>query len=75
MQKLIKTYFLQKYERKKLKCRLLQFLFGALRVKINIWNSHPNIPVTNIQFKNLELIGDQYPIQESRTDRLPLITS
>ena len=75
MQKLIKTYFLQKDESKKLKCRLLQFLFGALRVKLKIRNSHPNIPVTNIQFKNLELSGDQYPIQESRPDRLPLITS
>ena len=29
----IKPYFLQKIKVKKLKCRLLQFLFGALRVK------------------------------------------
>ena len=29
----IKPYFLQKMKIKKLKCRLLQFLFGAFRVK------------------------------------------
>ena len=29
----IKPYFLQKIKVKKLKCRLLQFLFGSLRVK------------------------------------------
>ena len=28
----IKPYFLRKIKSKKLKCRLLQFLFGALRV-------------------------------------------
>ena len=31
----IKPYFLRKINLKKLKCRLLQFLFGALRVKVN----------------------------------------
>ena len=30
----IKPYFLQKIKVKKIKCRLLQFLFGALRVKV-----------------------------------------
>ena len=30
-----KPYFLQKIKVKKLKCRLLQFLFGALRVSDN----------------------------------------
>ena len=29
----IKPYFLGKIKSKKLECRLLQFLFGALRVK------------------------------------------
>ena len=32
----IKPYFLRKIKIKKLKCRLLQFLFGALRVKLTI---------------------------------------
>ena len=52
----IKPYFLWKIKSKKLKCRLLQFLFGALRVKRQLfviismqpaWTSHVriNLPV------------------------------
>ena len=32
--KKIKLYFLRKIKVKRLKCRLLQFLFGALRMKV-----------------------------------------
>ena len=35
----IKLYFLQKIKVKKLKCRLLQFLFGTLKVKTSFCSS------------------------------------
>ena len=55
--------FFSKDKSKKLKCRLLQFLFGALKGYILLWL----LKFGNIIFESVRLFLSSHPVQKKRS--------